>query len=158
MNLSKFDIRILMALRKEGSPMANYLIARRLGKNPAQTYKRLTLMAQNGVLKVIEGYPKFYTFEPNNTAQSFIVMVVECPHCKKLHIRHQSQTTIQCDCQTKSGKQRRFYIFNGRIKSKKVLTKQAEKELVTPPEEPASLPTPSEEMENDVMDIMEESF
>ena len=106
--------------------MANYEIAKHLGKHPAQTFKRLTLMAQNRVLQVINGYPKFYDLNPSNQVQNFVINVIECPKCKMLHIRHQSQTTVQCSCKTSSGKYFRFYVYNSRIKSKKVLTNQTE--------------------------------
>ena len=128
MNLSKQDLRIIMALRKEDAPMANYQIAKRLGYHPAQTFKRLRQMAANRVLQVTDGYPKFYNLNSNNKVQSFIIHVIECPKCKMLHIRHQSQTTVQCSCKTRSGKPTRFYVYNSRIKNKKVLTKQHEEE------------------------------
>ena len=144
MKLSKQDLRIIMAIRKEDAPMANYQIARRLGKHPAQTFKRLTLMAQNRVLQVIEGYPKFYEINPTNSVQSFIVLTIECPKCKTMHIRHQSQTTVQCSCKTSSGKPSRFYVYNSRIKSKRVIEKQHE-----------HTENEQEAKENDVKDIME---
>ena len=143
MNLSKQDLRIIMCIKKEDAPMANYQIARRLGKHPAQTFKRLTLMAQNGVLQVIDGYPKFYKIDINNTVQNFIVLTIECPKCQQMHIRHQSQTTVQCSCKTRSGKPFRFYVYNSRIKNKKVLERQHEQ---TKEEQEAK--------ENDVRDIM----
>ena len=129
-----------MAIKKEGAPLANYTIARRLGKHPAQTFKRLTLMAQNRVLHVQEGYPKFYDMNASNEVQSFIVLTIECPKCQMLHIRHQSQTTVQCSCKTSSGKPTRFYVYNSRIKSKRVIRKQEEQEIV--------------EKENDAQDMM----
>ena len=128
MKLSKQDLRIIMAIRKEEAPMANYQIAKRLGIHPAQTFKRLRQMANNRVLQVTDGYPKFYNLNASNGVQNFIVHKIECPSCGMLHIRHQSQTTIQCLCKTSSGKPRRFYIYNSRIKSKTVLTKQHEEE------------------------------
>ncbi len=126
MKLSKQDLRIIMAIRKEDNPMANYQIAKRLKIHPAQTFKRLTLMGQNRVLQVIPGCPKFYSLDPDNGVQNFIVLTIECPKCGILHIRHQSQTTVQCSCKTRSGKPTRFYVYNSRIKGKKVLTKQSE--------------------------------
>ncbi len=144
MKLSKQDLRIIMAIRKEEAPMANYQIAKRLGIHPAQTFKRLRQMANNRVLHVTEGYPKFYNLNSSNGVQNFIVQTIECPSCKMLHIRHQSQTTIQCLCKTSSGKFRRFYIYNSRIKSKKVLTMQHEEEK----------PVALAEKENDVQDMM----
>ena len=117
-----------MAIKKEDGPLANYQIAKRLGKHPAQTFKRLRQMADNRVLHVTDGYPKFYDLNASNEVQNFIVHTIECPHCHKTHIRHQSQTTVQCSCKTSSGKPRRFYIYNSRIKNKKALTKQTEED------------------------------
>ncbi len=144
MKLSKQDLRIIMAIRKEEAPMANYQIAKRLGIHPAQTFKRLRQMANNRVLQVTDGYPKFYNLNSSNGVQNFIVQTIECPSCKMLHIRHQSQTTIQCLCKTLSGKFRRFYVYNSRIKSKRVLTAQHEEDVA--PE--------LVEKEKDVTDIM----
>ena len=108
--------------------MANYEVAKLMQKHPAQTFKRLTLMAQNRVLQVIDGYPKFYDLNSSNQVQNFIVLTIECPKCKRLHIRHQSQTTVQCFCKTSSGKATRFYVYNSRIKNKKVISKQSEED------------------------------
>lgn len=153
-----------MAIRKEEAPMANYQIAKRLHIHPAQTFKRLRQMTNNRVLQVTEGYPKFYNLDPNNKVQNFIVNSIECPHCKALHIRHQSQTTLQCSCKTQSGKYRRFYIYNSRIKNKKVITKQHDEDKT---EEVKSLAVQDEQKkqnyieeqkelqkENDVNEIM----
>ncbi len=117
-----------MAIRKENAPMANYQIARRLGIHPAQTFKRLSIMAQNRVLQVQQGYPKFYDLNASNQVQNFIVLTIECPKCQMIHVRHQSVTTVQCICKTSSGRYTRFYVYNSRIKSKKALTKQTEED------------------------------
>lgn len=157
-----------MTIRKENAPMANYQIARRLGIHPAQTFKRLRQMANNRVLHANDGYPKFYDLNASNEVQNFIVHTIECPKCQQLHIRHQSQTTIQCSCKTSSGKPRRFYIYNSRIKNKKVLTKkfdedkteevkllakQDEQKKQKYLEEQKEIQQDSVEKENDVKDI-----
>ncbi len=143
MKLSKQDLRIIMAIRKENAPMANYQIARRLGIHPAQTFKRLSIMAQNRVLQVQSGYPKFYDLNASNQVQNFIVLTIECPKCQMIHIRHQSVTTVQCICKTNSGRYTRFYVYNSRIKSKRILGKQQEHEEVQ-----------IDEKVSDVQDIM----
>lgn len=144
MKLSKIDLRILMTIRKENQPMANYKIAAKLGKNPGQITKRLKLLEKNRILAAGNGWPKFYTFNSSNSAQDYIVQTVECPSCKRLHILHHSQITVQCTCQTKAGKLRRFYIHDKRVINKKVLSKQVEK--------------PAEEIENDVSEIMQQNI
>lgn len=156
MKLSKQDLRIIMAIKQENAPMGNYLIARRLGKHPAQTFKRLRLMAQNRVLRVIEGNPKFYDLNASNQVQSFIILTIECPKCKMLHIRHQSQTTIQCHCKTSSGKFRRFFVYNSRIKNKKVLTAQAEEDKTAEVKAAADQEKNAWEIERDVKDMLED--
>ncbi len=118
-----------MAIRKEGQSMSNYKIARRLDLNPSQTNKRLKILSRNRVLQEIEGYPKFYTFNSNNHNQDFVIQTVECPKCKKLHIIHHSQITVQCICKTRAGKLSRFYIYDKRIINKKILTKQTEQTI-----------------------------
>ena len=121
MKLSKNDLRILMAIRKEDAPMANYKIARLLGVSPAQTHKRLVILAREHVLHEIDGYPKFYTFNLKNKVQNLMVVTVECPKCEMMHIIHSSQTTVQCECLTKSNRRTRFYVFNERVRSIKAL-------------------------------------
>ena len=146
MKLSKLDIRILMAIKSEGAPLANYTIAKRLGKHPSQTLKRLKIMANNKVLHCQEGYPKFYDYNSINKVQNWIIQTVVCPHCEKLHILHHEQITVQCDCKTLSGTRRRFYIYEKRITSKKVLTNTSEEVK----------PLPADEIEKDVNGIMGE--
>ena len=159
-----------MAIRKEEAPMANYQIAKRLGIHPAQTFKRLRQMANNRILHVTEGYPKFYDLNSSNEVQNFIINTIECPKCKMIHIRHQSQTTIQCLCKTSSGNPRRFFVYNSRIKNKKVLTSQHEEDKTKEVESLAvqdelkkenylkdQKEIQKEEKENDVQDRMETS-
>lgn len=110
-----------MAIRKEDSPMPNYKIAARLGVSPAQTHKRLAILVREHVLHEINGYPKFYTFNSKNKVQNLMVVTVECPKCEMIHIIHSSQTTVQCECLTKSGKLTRFYVFQERVRSVKAL-------------------------------------
>jgi len=141
MKLSKIDLRILMIIRKEGSPMPNYKIAQSLKKNPGQITRRLKLLEKNHILTAANSWPKFYTFNSNNAAQDYIIQTAECPTCKKLHILHHAQQTVQCTCSTQSGKLRRFYISEKSIIDKKVLTKQAEIK-------------PADEIEQDVNEIM----
>ena len=126
MKLSKQDLRIIMALKKENGPMGNYLIARRLGKHPAQILRRLSKLAENRIVQVQDGYPKMYEMNMNNEVQNFIINTIECPKCERIHIRHQSQRTIQCDCLTSGGNATRFYVYNSRIKNKRVLRRQEE--------------------------------
>ena len=120
MKLSRNDLRILMALRKQGRPMANYEIAKALNINPAQSHKRLVILSKEKVLHSIEGYPKFYSFNGKNLVQNFVVLTVECPKCESVHVIHQNQTTVQCTCETASGKRTRFYIYSRRIRDMKV--------------------------------------
>ena len=130
-----------MAIRKADLPMANYQIANSLNLNPGQTFKRLKILSKNKVLEAIEGNPAFYTFNSKNNVQDFIIQTVECPHCSKIRILHHAQTTVQCVCKTAAGKPRRFYVYDKRIKDKRVLTKQIEK--------------PAVEIESDVKSIMQ---
>ncbi len=145
MKLSKTDLRILMAIKVEDNSMSNYKLAQRLKVHPAQTQKRLKVMTKFGILEEIEGWPKFYKFNMINHSQDFIVLTIECPKCQKLHVRHHSQTTIQCSCKTPSGKFRRFYIFDSRIKNKRVLERQTEQK------------DPAKEIEDDVNGIIDEN-
>ncbi len=130
-----------MAIKVEGYPISNYKLAQYLKLHPAQTQKRLKVMKQFGILEEIAGWPKFYKFNMVNHQQDFIILTLECPRCKKMHIRHHSQTTVQCTCKTPSGKLTRFYVFESRIKNKRVLERQREK-------------TPEQEKEEDVLDII----
>ncbi|KKL62159.1 hypothetical protein LCGC14_2187990 [marine sediment metagenome] len=145
MKLSKTDLRILMAIKVEGSSMCNSKIARRLNLHPPQTQKRLKILKKYGILEEIEGWPKLYHFNMHNHSQDFIINTIECPKCQRMHIRHHSQLTVQCSCKTPAGKYTRFYVFDSRIKDKKVLQRQSEKSNSTT------------EIENDVQEIINPS-
>ena len=128
MKLSRNDLRILMLIRKEDRPMPNYEIAKNLGINPAQSWKRLQLLENERVLHAIAGYPKFYTFNGRNIVQDLIIFTIECPKCQMPHVIHHSQTTVQCDCLTNSGKKTRFYVYPSRIKDMRHLCRNNQKE------------------------------
>lgn len=124
MKLSRQDLRIIMAIRKEGRPMTNYELTSSLKiKSPAQTHKRLSILEREHVINGIDGYPKFYTFNSKNAAHNFIILTVECPKCQAVHVIHHTQLTVQCFCTTDSGKKTRFYVFQDRIKDMRSLSK-----------------------------------
>ena len=117
-----------MAIKRKGISMANYEISKELNINPGQCSKRLVILERERILHSDNGYPKFYSFNGNNMAQNFIILTVECPKCQQVHLIHHTQSTVQCDCFTASGRKTRFYVFQDRVKDMRFLFKNSNSE------------------------------
>lgn len=114
MKSTQFELEILELIKRHHAGIANYEIAKKLNKDPAQTHRKLQKMAKHNIILKIPSKPVLYKIDFRKRSP-VVFLNVQCPKCKSISTADYNQLTKVCEnpeCINGTGNRTRFFITN----------------------------------------------